>query len=251
MKSDTASKILRNLKRLRTLFRGQLWPRNALEELRAMRISYSQFGEDQAVRNHFAGFDDASGLFADVGAFHPFKLSNTKLLSSLGWRGINIDCDPDKIARFEKLRPHDHNVCAAVSDAVRELVWLQYPEGTTDRLVARGETDLLSACSEKPTKTTPIRAMPLTQILDESPFRGKHFHFLNIDCEGHDLAVLQGLDFGRYAPDLITVEALNETARAGLTGFLEPLGYRLTDSVCLTLFFKKCAPKNPAGTPTA
>ncbi len=244
MKSDAISRSLRNLKRLRTLFRGRLWPKHALEELRAMRVSYSQFGEDQVVRNHFAGFDGAGGLFIDVGAFHPFKFSNTKLLSSLGWRGLNIDCDPDKIARFEKLRPRDHNICAAVSDAAQELVWLQYPEGTTDRLVARGESELLSACGEKPTKITPIKATPLTQILDESPFCRKHFHYLNIDCEGHDLAVLQGLDFRRYAPDLITVEALNENARAGLTNFLEPLGYRLTDSVCLTLFFKKCAPKS-------
>ena len=59
--------------------------------------------------------------------------------------------------------------------------------------------------------------------------------------------VLQGLDFRRYAPDLITVEALSETAQAGLTRFLEPLGYRLTDSVRLTLFFKKCTAENSTG----
>ena len=45
-----------------------------LEELRAMRVSYSQFGEDLVVRTHFAeNFDNSTGRFIDVGAFHPFK----------------------------------------------------------------------------------------------------------------------------------------------------------------------------------
>src|SRR5215469_17329302 len=102
--------------------------RSPLEELRAMRISYSQFGEDLTVRSHFwENFDNSSGRFIDVGAFHPFKYSNTMLLSQLGWRGINIDCDPVKIARFKKLRPQDHNVCAAVGEAPGEMVCLEYP----------------------------------------------------------------------------------------------------------------------------
>jgi FkbM family methyltransferase len=247
MKPNITSRLLRNLKRLRMLFFGGLSPRGALEEMRAMRVSYSQFGEDLVVHNHFGCMGHTSGRFMDVGAFHPFKLSNTKLLSSFGWRGVNIDCDPEKIARFEKQRPHDHNVCAAVSNTAEELVWLHYAEGTTDRLAARGELNLVSAQGEQPLKSTPVQALTLTQILDASPFRGEHFHYLNIDCEGHDLAVLQGLDFRRYAPDLITIEALSETAQASLTSFLEPLGYRLTDSVRLTLFFKKCAAENSTG----
>jgi hypothetical protein len=107
------------------LFFGGLSLRSAKAEMRAMRVSFSQFGEDLVVDSHFG---KADGLFVDVGAHHPFKLSNTKLLSSLGWRGVNIDCDPEKIARFETLRPHDHNVCAAVSDIAKELLWLYYAE---------------------------------------------------------------------------------------------------------------------------
>jgi FkbM family methyltransferase len=214
-----------------------------LEEARAMRISYSQFGEDLVVRNHFLNFDNSIGLFIDVGAFHPFKLSNTMLLSKLGWRGINIDCDPDKIATFEKIRPDDQNICAAVAESSREMIWLQYPESTTDRLAELGENELLSACGEKPIKVTPVKVMTLTQILDQSKFRDKHFHYLNIDCEGHDMAVLKGLDFARYAPDLITVEALTKDAQAELTAYLQPIGYVLTDIVSLTMFFKKGNPR--------
>ena len=129
-----------------------------LEEARAMRISYSLFGEDLVVRSYFAAnFDNSIARFIDVGAFHPFEQSNTMLLSQLGWRGINIDCDPVKIARFEKLRPQDVNICAAVGEAIRDMIHLQYPMGFTDRIAEPGEENLLSFCDEKPLKATPIK----------------------------------------------------------------------------------------------
>jgi len=212
-----------------------------LEEARAMRISYSLFGEDLVVRSYFAAnFDNSVARFNDAGAFHPFEQSNTMLLSQLGWRGINIDCDPVKIARFEKLRPQDVNICAAVGEAIRDMIHLQYPMGFTDRIAEPGEENLLSFCDEKPLKATPIKVRTLTQIIEQSAFRGQHFHYLNVDCEGQDLSVLKGLDFSRYSPDLITVEAHAKTEQAELTAFLESRGYELTDIVRITLFFKKC-----------
>jgi FkbM family methyltransferase len=214
-----------------------------VEELRAMRVSYSQFGEDLVVRTHFAeNFDNSIGRFIDVGAFHPFKYSNTMLLSQLGWRGINVDCDPVKIARFEKLRPQDHNICAAVAEKPRDMVYLEYSaEGLTNRIADPGEKELLSGIGEKPLKATPIRVTTLTHIIEQSVFRGQHFHYLNVDCEGQDLSVLKGLAFSRYSPELISVEAFTKAARPELTAFLGGLGYELTDMVHLTLFFQKCA----------
>ena len=205
-----------------------------------MRLSYSQFGEDLVVRSHFADFDNSIGRFIDVGAFHPFIFSNTMLLSQLGWRGINIDCDPVKIARFEKLRPKDVNICTAVADAPRQMFYLEYPKGVTDR-TADSEQNPLSVCGETPTKVSRVRATTLTHVIEQSVFRGQHFHYLNVDCEGQDSSVLKGLDFSRYSPDLITVEALTKIAQAELTALLEPHGYELTDIVRLTLFFKKSA----------
>jgi len=235
------NKLARILKKLKNLRRARRSMSSPLEELRAMRVSYSQFGEDLVVRTHFAeNFDNSTGRFIDVGAFHPFKYSNTMLLSQLGWRGINVDCDPVKIARFEKLRPQDQNICAAVGEAPRDMVYLEYsPEGLTNRIVDPGEKDLLSGIGEKPLKFTPIRVTTLTHIIEQSVFRKQHFHYLNVDCEGQDLSVLKGLDFSRYSPALISVEAFTKTARADLTAFLAGLGYELTDMVHLTLFFRK------------
>ena len=102
------------------------------------------------------------------------------------------------------------------------MVYLEYSaEGLTNRIADPGEKELLSGIGEKPLKVTPIRVTTLTHIIEQSVFRGQHFHYLNVDCEGQDLSVLKGLDFSRYSPDLITVEALTHAAQAELTTFLE------------------------------
>lgn len=235
------NKLVRIAKKLKNLPRSRQSIASPLEELRAMRVSYSQFGEDLAVRNHFAeNFDNSMGLFIDVGAFHPFKYSNTMLLSQLGWRGINIDCDSAKIARFEKLRPRDENICAAVGEVPGDMIYLEYSqEGLTNRIADPGERNLASGIGEKPLRVTPIRATTLTHIIEQSVFRGRHFHYLNVDCERQDLSVLKGLDFSRYSTDVISVEAWTKTARAELTAFLASLGYEMTDMVHQTLFFSK------------
>lgn len=134
------NKLVRIAKKLKNLPRGRQSMTSLLEELRAMRISYSLFGEDLVVRSHFSeNFDNSTGRFIDVGAFHPFELSNTMLLSQLGWRGINIDYDQVKISRFEKLRPRDQNIYAAVSDVPRDMIYLEYPKEFTNRIADSGE----------------------------------------------------------------------------------------------------------------
>ena len=53
------------------------------------KASYSQWGEDHFIQNFFKNKD--TGVYLDVGCFHPFKYSNTCLLYNKGWKGINID----------------------------------------------------------------------------------------------------------------------------------------------------------------
>src|ERR1700730_18274703 len=87
-------------------------------ELQSMQFSFSQFGEDLAVRQIAGRFGLARGIYVDVGAYHPIFGSNTLLLYKQGWRGINIDFVPERIVAFEQYRPNDHNVAACVSDKV-------------------------------------------------------------------------------------------------------------------------------------
>jgi hypothetical protein len=87
--------------------------RPTLSTLALGRSSFSQFGEDLFLASRFAGKRD--GFYVDVGAFHPFNWSNTCLLYQRGWRGLNIEPDPEAIRLFERHRRRDLNVRTAVA----------------------------------------------------------------------------------------------------------------------------------------
>ena len=59
-------------------------------------ISFSQYGEDILLRDLFRTelMELDSGFYVDVGAFHPFRFSNTAFLYIMGWNGLNIDANP-------------------------------------------------------------------------------------------------------------------------------------------------------------
>ena len=59
-------------------------------------------------------------------------------------------------------------------------------------------------------KTAKIVSKKLTEIIDNSKYKGKKIDFLDIDVEGADLDVLESLDFDRYSPELICVEVIKE-----------------------------------------
>ena len=65
-----------------------------------MKASFSQLGEDLIVRYLFEDLGIATPSYLDIGAHHPFDISNTALLHLSGSTGINIEADPDLIEAF-------------------------------------------------------------------------------------------------------------------------------------------------------
>jgi hypothetical protein len=82
-----------------------------------------------------------------------------------------------------------------------------------------------------------VKATTLTSILDNSRLANQQIDFLNIDCEGHDLKVLQGPEFDRFRPSIIAIEAHTESEEGEITALLESKGYSLQSRVYVTLVF--------------
>ncbi len=61
--------------------------------------------------------------------------------------------------------------------------------------------------------------------------------YVNIDCEGHDLEVLKGLNLERYRPALITIEALAPDAAKAIINYLVASGYMHKETLRWTLLF--------------
>ena len=167
--------------------------------------TYSMDEEDLEVKKFFK--DEKKGFFVDVGSYHPIHRNNTMLLYKKGWRGINIDISDFSIKLFEYLRPEDLNINLAVSKKngyvdmffQKKLSQLSTIKKINANNVFQGKV-----------KTEKIVSKKLTEIIDNSKYKGKKIDFLDIDVEGADLDVLESLDFDRYSPELICVEVIKK-----------------------------------------
>jgi FkbM family methyltransferase len=207
------------------------------EEIRSLRFSFSQFGEDIIISRFLRNLKPSKGIYIDCGAFDPIAISNTLLLHKRGYVGINIDLDEDKINKFNKLRPNDYNIVAALLDKRTELKLLRYPGRATNRLAVLNEMQEHSIIGEAPVSSIKVTTTTLTEVIKSSPFSGKEIHFLNIDCEGHDLVILKGLNFSKYQPQVISIEAHNYKSQVEIQAFLSDYSYRLSGMTDGNLIF--------------
>lgn len=170
-----------------------------------LQFHYSQFGEDIVLRE-ILHKDKVDGFYVDVGCFHPKKFSNTYFLYKLGWKGINIDMEEDKVSLFNLVRPKDINILSAISD-INEDVKLyrfdKYGHGSTiDKNFALDTK--IPVLDE-----SLIRTKTLNEVLDSSIYKDQQIDILSIDTEGTDYKVLRSLDIVRYRPKIIIIEDHN------------------------------------------
>ena len=68
---------------------------------------YSQLGEQMVVMNILGRMDQSKikKVYIDIGAFHPYKGSNTYKLYLKNWRGVVVDPNPNKTKQFSSERP--------------------------------------------------------------------------------------------------------------------------------------------------
>ena len=175
----------------------------------ACLISYSQLGEDIIVFHVLANilkrecYDD--GYYVDVGAYHPRKISNTKCLSILGWRGINIDAREEAVEIFRKERPNDINLCCGVSTNNEESHFFEFSDRGISTLSEKVADEWQKNGSTLLGRTT-ISVRSINSILEEHLPEGQQIDYMNIDLEGLDSDVVKSLDLSKYRPAVLTVE---------------------------------------------
>jgi FkbM family methyltransferase len=206
-------------------------------ELQSMQFSFSQFGEDLAVLRLAQEFELTTGIYVDAGAYHPIFGSNTLLLHKQGWHGVNIDLAPERIVEFKRYRPKDYNISACLSESSAKVEIAHYEFQSTDRVIDSNNRQRLSITGEEPVRLSTATTTTLSEVIGQSPFRLEDVDYLNVDCEGLDLAVLRGLDFNCCRPRILSVEALGDPERKAIGEFLVSRGYQLEVIVPPTLIF--------------
>lgn len=199
--------------------------------------TFSQDGEDRFVLNYF---NNRPGFYVDVGANHPFRISNTYLLYLNGWRGITIEPMPHLSRKHRRYRPDDRhfNVGAGSQDGTMKLYDLIPGVLTTfDEVVASAHlTSGRAVLSSNP--EIPIRT--ISSLCSEVQAQ-KNIDFLNVDCEGYDLKALEGVDWSLKRPALICVEtrgvATHQNTGNDIHEFLNKIGYKIViQRKCNTFF---------------
>ena len=191
--------------------------------------------EDTAVLNYFK--DKKNGFYVDVGCYHPIHRNNTYLLYKKNWSGINIDTSELSIDLFNYMRPNDLNYNCAISNK-NEIISLFYQKelsqlSTTDK--DQAETSFQGNIKEKA-----IQAFTLDEILNKDKFKDVKIDFLDIDVEGADLKVLEGLSFDKFKPELVCVEIhTKEIKKSDIYNFLVNKNYELLWSGVFSHIFRR------------
>jgi FkbM family methyltransferase len=188
--------------------------------------AYAQEGEDLILSDHLPS---APGFYIDVGAHHPYRFSNTRLLYKKGWRGINIDPDPSAISLFNVFRPEDRNILAAIGTTEGEENLLIFDEAALNTLNDSRARELEETTRYRVVSVQKVSVLPLTKIVPPH-FSADNFCLLNIDVEGRELDVLRSNDWSVFQPQLVVCEIhseIDELDKNEVHQFLTNLGYRL------------------------
>ena len=165
-------------------------------------VSYAQNFEDVILWRALGHI--SKGFYVDVGAHHPTTESVTKAFYEAGWSGINIEPARSWYQLLAAERARDINLCIAVGQAACEQAFFEIPNPGLSTLSP--ELAKRHALEQGyPTERTTTDVVSLTDILDEHA--QQDIHFLKIDVEGAEKDVLAGMDFEKYRPWILVVEA--------------------------------------------
>lgn len=171
-------------------------------------VSYSQNSEDVLLWRALGHIKH--GFYIDIGANDPVEHSVTKAFYERGWRGISVEPLPSFHQAFEEQRPHDINLAVAAGASDGELTLYDVPAvrgwASPEASVAEMHRAEGHAVAEI---TVPVRT--LISICEEH-VQGE-IHFLKIDVEGFEGEVLRGMDFARWRPWVLVIEATLPNSR--------------------------------------
>ena len=148
-------------------------------------------------------WDVENGFYIDVGAMDPVIASVTKAFYERGWHGINIEPSEEYSQKLRSERPHDINLATAVGREPGSICFYEVAhtgDSTTNPEYAQRRSEAGGQVTR--------REVPCT-TLDRicADYGVAPVHFLKIDVEGSERAVLEGFSFETVRPWLVVVEA--------------------------------------------
>jgi FkbM family methyltransferase len=201
--------------------------------------SFAQEGEDMVLRRIFGG--QSNGFYVDVGAYHPYQYSNTYYFYRRGWRGINIEPNPEAKSQFVKARPNDINIQLGVAEQAGTLKYYCYDVPALNTCSLEMVRERMDGAPSKVRIESEVEVQRLESILAKYLPHGTQIDFMSVDVEGLDFAVLNSNDWNNYRPKCLLVEVINANLEEVMAGeiykFMRNNNYSLFAKTHNTLIF--------------
>lgn len=156
------------------------------------------------------------GVYLDIAANLPVEISNTYFMDAcLGWSGVCVEGNPQMLPDLFRERS-----CAMIPACVSNK------DGVTVRYALyKGLSGIISTNKNKFNRNIPVIEQKCTTMkLALKKMEVKVVDYLSLDVEGHELQVLQGIDWNKVRVKVMTVEG-NEEKHNEIGKFLKDKGY--------------------------
>ena len=166
-------------------------------------ISYAQNFEDVMLWRALKHIEN--GFYIDVGAWSPDLDSVTRAFYERGWHGINLEPNAEFYAQLQAQRSRDINLPLAVGyKEGKQIINILSNPGlsTLDESIAQRHSSSGLTINKQD-----IDVINLSGLWEQNVPEGQDVHFLKVDVEGLEEAVLQGNDWTKNRPWIVVVEA--------------------------------------------
>jgi FkbM family methyltransferase len=145
------------------------------------------------------------GFYIDVGAAWPSRESVTRAFYDRGWSGINVEPNPELHRQLQESRSRDKNLRLAVSSHEGILPLNIFHDTGFSTLNDRiAETHWRGG---RRLERQEVQVTTLAALWQENVPAGQEVHFLKVDVEGLEEAVLSGNHWATNRPWVVVVEA--------------------------------------------
>lgn len=198
-------------------------------------ISYAQHGDDFFLANLFEIIGVERPSYLDIGAHHPFEISNTALLYKRGSRGVNVEANPNLIQAFKDHRPEDITVNVGVGPIPGVLPFFMHGPTAGRNTFDPDERDQWLSEGQALTETKQIKIVSINSIVEDYCNR-KWPDLLTMDAEGLDIPILEDAQLYYNQPKVICVEVREKNIRQ-VKDLLSRRGYSCLIRLCQNLIF--------------
>jgi FkbM family methyltransferase len=172
------------------------------------KISYSQCGEDLIIDFIFGLLKINNPTYLDIGAHHPYYLSNTSLFYNRGCKGVSVEPDSDLFQVIKKERPNETSLNVGVSEQHGGNADFYIMNVPTLNTFSKSEAERYASFPDK--KIKKVVQIPLLNVntIIKDYFNEETPNFVSIDVEGMDLLIVKSFDFEKHRPEVICIETL-------------------------------------------